>query len=121
MQAQRSALSVPIHCTPSVTDAQAYSLDCSPGSGRQRVAMRRTRRRVQGPLLLGGRESSLFYKDPVSGRSKAIGGARGAHIFSHVGEDRPPTSARITLNASRSRTTAQITFPTRGQRRLPSG
>jgi hypothetical protein len=116
---QRSAknLSDIIRAKPAVTDAQLISLGLLPRP-------RRTRRNApDNPPMVRvvsviGRVVNIRVcdKDSSSGRSKALG-ARGAEIFSYVGEESPTDPRAYHFECFASRTTAQVTFPNS----VPSG
>jgi hypothetical protein len=117
MQRMASDLSAIIHATPTVTDAQLTSLGLLPRPRRKRRNVPDIPPRVQ-VISVRGRVVKIRVCDrhSVSGRSKPFG-ARGANVFSYVGEESPADPHAYHYECFASRTTTQITFPDK----VPSG
>jgi hypothetical protein len=117
MQRSASMLSVIIHCTASVTDAQLISLGLLPRPNRKRRNAPDAPPSVQVDSVSGRVvKIRVCDKDSQSRRSKPFG-ARGAHIYSFVGETAPDDPRAYHYECFTSRTTTEISFPNK----VPSG
>jgi hypothetical protein len=113
MQRSATMLSAIIHGTPAVDAAQLISLGLLPRPKHRRRNVPDTPPAVR-VISVAGRVVKIRVcdRDSASGRSKPFA-ARGAHLYSYIGE-KPPTDARAYhYEGFTSRTSTQITFPDR--------